>query len=399
MKENENKYVYDYYYPEEIVKEAYIRVPKILMVENRFKKLSIQSKLLFGLIQDRASLSNLNNWKDEFGRIYLYFSIEDIQEALNVGKGTAIKFMKELEDFGLIEKKKQGQGKPNIIFVKNPNSYKIESGKNQKFKNQTSEKNEVNFSKNVIENTDEICNIEKVDNSTTNNKVLDLNFKEFQNETLINEKSKLLEVQNLNFKKSKNQTSRSPKFELLEVQKVNPNNTNINNTEYNNTDINKSIYQSNNLNNEINLTINTKDKIDWIDLSSKSNQDLIVLVKDQIKYDHIKTLANQSMLDMIVDLLVTIYSKNKGYEKVSGQKVSVLDLKERFNKLESDDIVYVIESLENVSNITNYRNYLITTLYNCRSSVNLYYADKVNSDFKENIEKSNEIINYDWLDN
>lgn len=123
-----------------------------------------------------------------------------------------------------------------------------------------------------MENTDEICNIEKVDNSTTDNTVLDLNFKEFQNETLINEKSKLLESQNLNFKKFKNQTSRIPKNKLLESQKVNPNNTNINNTEYNNTDINKSIYQSNNVNNEINLTINTKDKIDWIDLSSKSNQ-------------------------------------------------------------------------------------------------------------------------------
>ena len=70
---------------------------------------------------DRMSLSVKNRWFDEENKAYIYFSVEDIMELLNCGKNKAVKIMQELDDetgIGLIEKRRQGFGKVNIIYVK-----------------------------------------------------------------------------------------------------------------------------------------------------------------------------------------------------------------------------------------------------------------------------------------
>ena len=87
-----------------------------------FKGLSSEAKILYGLLLDRMSLSIKNGWFDEEGRAYIYFAIEDIAELLNCGKNKAVRPLQELVDdtgIGLIEKKRQGQGKSNILYVKN----------------------------------------------------------------------------------------------------------------------------------------------------------------------------------------------------------------------------------------------------------------------------------------
>ena len=133
-------------------------------------------------VKDRMSLSIKNQWFDDKNRAYIYFSIEDIMELLNCGRNKAIKSMRELDDetgIGLIEKRRQGFGKVNVIYVKTFMPEKTDEKKFgeelKKFKKQTSVENE--------EST---------------------------------------EVYNSNFMKSQNQTSRSPENKLQEVYISNP---------------------------------------------------------------------------------------------------------------------------------------------------------------------------------
>lgn len=110
---------FEYFYGRESDLFSFIRVPKALFKEERFKRLSAESKLLYGLLLDRMCLSAENGWLDEKNRVYIVFTIEEVQEELNCGSKKAVAIMKELEECGLIEKKRQGLSKPNLIYVKN----------------------------------------------------------------------------------------------------------------------------------------------------------------------------------------------------------------------------------------------------------------------------------------
>lgn len=110
---------FEYFYGRESDLFSFIRVPKALFKEERFKRLSAESKLLYGLLLDRMCLSAENGWLDEKNRVYIVFTIEEVQDELNCGSKKAVAIMKELEECGLIEKKRQGLSKPNLIYVKN----------------------------------------------------------------------------------------------------------------------------------------------------------------------------------------------------------------------------------------------------------------------------------------
>lgn len=173
------KIEYQYFYGNESDMYTFYRIPKLLITDDAFKTLSSDAKILYGLMLDRMSLSSKNGWFDKENRVYIYFSIEDTMEYLNVGKNKALKTMQELDQdtgIGLIERVKQGQGKPAIIYVKN-------------FVTESAEKSGS-------------------------------------------------EVYNVNFKTPTNETSRSLQDKPQDVYKSNSNNTNINNTEFNNTESN-----------------------------------------------------------------------------------------------------------------------------------------------------------------
>ena len=186
----EQKVSFDYFYGTQADQYSFYRIPKALFQNEYFRNLSSDAKILYGLMLDRMSLSIKNQWFDEQNRAYIYFSIEDIMELLNCGRNKAVKSLQELDQekgIGLIEKKRQGFGKTNIIYVKSfvipdrdVTTHQIES---QKF---------------TIQTTDE-----KGDDT---------------------------EVCKINFKKSPNQTSRIPENKLQEVCKSN---SNYNNLSYN----------------------------------------------------------------------------------------------------------------------------------------------------------------------
>ena len=116
------KVQFEYFYNDDSEQYSFYRIPKLLFTEEYFSSLSCEAKVLYGFMLDRMSLSLKNKWFDEQNRAYIIFTIEDVMELLNCKSQKAVKIMKELdaeEGIGLIEKIRQGFGKPNIIYVKN----------------------------------------------------------------------------------------------------------------------------------------------------------------------------------------------------------------------------------------------------------------------------------------
>ena len=111
----------DYFYGDESQQFQYFRIPRLLITSPRFRSLSVEAKLLYGMMLDRMSLSVKNEWYDEDGRVYIYFTLEEICEDMNCGRDKAMKLLAELDTrkgVGLIERIKQGQGKPTKLYVK-----------------------------------------------------------------------------------------------------------------------------------------------------------------------------------------------------------------------------------------------------------------------------------------
>lgn len=110
----------DYYYGEQAEQFSFYRIPKLLFTDERFKTISAEAKILYGLLLDRMSLSAKNGWLDQEGKVYIIYTVDDIMEALGCASQKAMKLLSELESkCGLIERKRQGLGKPNLIYVKN----------------------------------------------------------------------------------------------------------------------------------------------------------------------------------------------------------------------------------------------------------------------------------------
>ena len=169
----------DYYYGIEAEQFSFYRVPRLLIKDERFKKLSSDAKLLYGLMLDRMSLSIKNEWFDEDNRAYIIYTIDSIMEDLGCGKEKAVKVLAELDSvkgIGLVEKVRRGLGKPDIIYVKNFAS--------------------------LAENVDE-KSLETLIKSQKS-----------ENQTSRSRKIELQEVRKSNFKKSENRTSRSRKTDL-----------------------------------------------------------------------------------------------------------------------------------------------------------------------------------------
>ena len=111
---------FDYFYGQQAEQFTFYRIPKVLFTDSRFWNVSTDAKLLYGILLDRMNLSARNGWTDDAGRVYIIFTLEETMAALNCGDNKATKLYNELEKkCGLIERKRQGLGKPNLIYVKN----------------------------------------------------------------------------------------------------------------------------------------------------------------------------------------------------------------------------------------------------------------------------------------
>lgn len=112
--------MFDYFYGAQAEQFSFYRVPKVLFTKEQFRQLSAEAKILYGIMPNKLDLSVKNKWGDEKGRVYIIYTIEQIMADMNCADQKATKLLDELEKkCGLIERKRQGLGKPNLIFVKN----------------------------------------------------------------------------------------------------------------------------------------------------------------------------------------------------------------------------------------------------------------------------------------
>lgn len=331
----DKKVTFQYFYGTQADQYSFYRIPKALFQDEYFRCLSSDAKILYGLMLDRMSLSIKNQWFDAENRAYIYFSIEDIMELLNCGRNKAIKSLQELDSetgIGLIEKKRQGFGKTNIIYVKSfvmkeeitkegQTLSKTESESEEKFINQTYEE----------------------DNGSQ-------------------------EVYNVNFKKSQKQTSRSPENKLQEVYISNSNNTNINNT---NLSENKSNH------------IVSADGIGSEEDEMETLHAYQSLIKDNLDYDSLLVSHphDKNQIDEIVDLIVETVMCKSDKVLIASNWYSGALVRGKFMKLDYSHVEYVLHCLEgNTSKIKNIKKYLLAALFNAPSTINGYYRAEVNHD-------------------
>ena len=99
---------FNYYYGNSAEMYSYYRIPRLLLTGEAYVGLSIEAKLLYGMLMDRMGMSVKNRWRDEGNRIFVIYPISEIQEDMSVSKKKAMEYLSELVDFGLVMKKVRG---------------------------------------------------------------------------------------------------------------------------------------------------------------------------------------------------------------------------------------------------------------------------------------------------
>jgi hypothetical protein len=300
----------------------------MLMTEPHFKKLSSDAKILYGLMLDRMSLSIKNDWIDNENKVYIFFTLEDVQENLNCSHTTGVKFLAELDTvngIGLIERVKQGQGKPTRIYVKN-----------------------------FILPVDKA--VDKCDN-------LNAGSQDF----------KKVEVKTYKNLKSKPQESGSADFQNLDSNQMYSNKNNINHIEY------QSIYQSAPASNTSSFPL--FDKMDMVDMMESYKKIIHINIEYDILIDrHDAESINeyvQIMLDAICSPNETVRVDRADYPKEV--------VKSRLLKLDGSHIEYVMLRMsQNTTKVRNIKNYLLTALYNSYTTMDNFYKAEVNHDLYGN---------------
>ena len=281
----------DYFYGQAGGLFSFFRIPKALFQEQQFQDLSTDAKTLYGILLDRMSLSVKNEWFDKKGRVFIIFTIEDVKRTLRCADNKATRLLRELEEFGLIERKRRGQGKPCLVYVKN---FSAESSKE-------SVKNRDN---------DDSCG-SKI---ACQDPVKSRGIKKKENKTEMNDTNLILSDES---EKMKNR-------ELLEE------------------------YFSHSL--EIDL--------------------LLRLYPD-----------DEDTLYQIVNLLVDTCATNRKLLHIAGDDKPAEVVRSRFMKLNADHIRFVLKCLaENSNPIRNMKQYLLASLYNAPTTMQLSYQNQTNHD-------------------
>jgi len=111
----------EYYTKDELYGEKFYQIPQVFFTNPLYKKgLTDRDKLAFGMLKNRFSLSKKNGWFDEQGRIFFIFSREALMSIFDCSEKTATNIKKNLIKAGLLEAKKRGQGKTDILYLKKP---------------------------------------------------------------------------------------------------------------------------------------------------------------------------------------------------------------------------------------------------------------------------------------
>ena len=367
---------FDYYRGMEAEQYTFYRIPKVLFTAECFKSLSCEAKVLYGLLLDRMSLSIKNRWFDEEDRVYIIFTVEEIMELMCCKTQKAVKLMKELDSdggIGLIEKKRLGLGKPNVIYVKNFLIKEVEPSPeaDEPLGNQQETRTEPGQEmKEMGGNTQSFQSQKSGMMKTTNQQSPESQIKNGENHT-----SGISEI--------KNQELRFSKSNDTDINKTDLSDTEFSETEYSKIDFNDTesgvlapIYQ-NLIPSSPSIPGTAPDVMEEMD----AYRDLI---REHISYECFQDgrFCRREDVDELVELMVEVMLlPDHGTVRIAGVEKPVAIVKNRFMKLNHEHIEYILTCLQsNTTKVGNIKAYLLTTLYNAPMTISNYYTAEVNHD-------------------
>ena len=310
----------DHFYAHESQQFAFFRIPKMLFTESRFQSLSIEAKLLYGMMLDRMELSRQNRWLDGYGRVYIYFTHAEIQRELQCGHNKAVRLLKELDqESGLIQRKRQGLGRPDRIYVMN-----FVSGSNsQSSQNGISEQPDYHSSEEYPTPYPEF------QNSENGNSMPETSFFE---------------------------TSAPPDMGVQDVAKQDTNNTDKNKTDLNNTE---SIYP-------IHLLQSLGQAMDEMEEKEK-------LLKEKWGYIALLDTYPKAELDGLISMAADVLYSRRPTTRIDGQELPTDRVVQRFLSLDYTHVDYVLECYHKTKKpVHNIRSYLLTALYHAPTTIEAY---------------------------
>ena len=332
-----------YYYGEDVLSKSFLILPKELVFTKSLANMSAKSKILYCVLRERLMLSARNNWTDENGRIYIIYSIEKIAEDLFYSRATIMRMMDELEHLGLIERRKQGLGKPNLVYLCNPEHTAIE---------EVTETVETQEEPVILDVTCQICNpeesrIEQQEQIESEDRATDQQYQNWQSQN----QNDPMTCQICNFQKYQD--------------------CNSNNTEYKKNNRYKHL--------SIMYTVNHSRVQDrWMDRDCveaffRKKWEYDVLLQDGADADLLSVL-----LAVAVD---TCSRRSTTIHRFGRREYTTAELRAQFSKLTMSHIQYVLYSLgQTTTRIHNIRAYLLTSLYNAPDTMTFYYSRKVYED-------------------
>lgn len=322
----------DYYYGKEAEQFTFYRLPKALITDERFKGISNNAKLLYGLMLDRMSLSKRRGWLDDDNKVYIKYSLNNIEEDLNVSRKTAGAILKELEGIGLIDMIQQ-TGVANVIYVKNFVSERRENTDDTRVL-------EDECKKGASVKKEPVQNLHQCNNSTS------VNFAPVENGNQCNFDTETGEI-----------------FTQVLGENLHTINNNSNNEM--------------SYNNPISLSYQQVDPMDEATAYME-------LIKQNIDYDIMMSDRNwrdSEMYDELYQIICDVVCVPRKTIRIAGEEYPYSLVKSKFLKLNSSHLQYVIGCMQNnTTKVANIKAYLITALYNAPNTISHYYNAEVNHD-------------------
>lgn len=371
---------FNYYYGNEADQFSFIRIPKILMTGEAFAGLSLQAKVLYGLLLDRMGLSVKNHWMDDDNRVFIIYQIAEIQEDLGYSKKKAMEFLGELEAIGLVEKKKRGFGLPSIIYVKNFVSAEMGISRGVEMGTSVNSKEEVVSIATKQNDCEEASETSKI----AENEALSTDYRTVH----VGKIRKIDKSGRVNGSRGSHTgtsrgvdlgtsggahtgTSRGAHVDTTEVPAGEPLK---NNTKYNNT------YLSDTESNQI----LSADEMGYDDIQKyrsyqelvRSNLELDIML-ERYPYHH-------DVINGIYDLILEVVMSKSEYILISSDRYPTELVKSKMLKLNSAHLEYVLDCLaSNTTKVRNIKKYLLAALFNAPTTMGSFYQAEVNFDLPQ----------------
>lgn len=114
LKNRENQNIY------RKAEKKFLMLPALLIYGELYRGLDSGAKIAWTILNDRANLSKKNGWYDEEGNVYFIYTNQELMNLVNVSEPTIVKIKKELISYGLLDQKRMGRGKANLLYIYEP---------------------------------------------------------------------------------------------------------------------------------------------------------------------------------------------------------------------------------------------------------------------------------------